>query len=412
MKKIIALVLSLILMSATWGQRCLSDMMLAQKMAESPVVQARRAAIEANRTTGEHAVSFRNVVTLQVVVHVVYHNALENISDLQIQSQINALNEDFRLQNANAGIVTLPEFANVMADLEIEFQLADTDPWGQPTNGITRTATTESTIGIAVAPDGRRRICYTELGGQDAWCPEHYINIWVGKFPPGIAGEGSYPGEDEPEEDGIRIDPSRFGRTGLAVAPFNLGRTLTHEMGHFFDLPHIFGSVGSCEMDDGFEDTPTQKDPYLGCPFGWSYNSCNSKDMYVNYMDYTDDACMAMFTNEQKNRVRSILEGARAGLLMPGSCGPVDTQEHSPNWFSGRVFPNPSKGIIYLDLPFGNENEYYVDLYDLAGRLVQERYNFHAGTHAIDLGQLENGIYFIKITKGENSIIVKLIVIA
>ena len=134
------------------------------------------------------------------------------------------------------------------------------------------------------------------------------------------------------------------------------------------------------------------------------------RDMYVNYMDYTDDACMAMFTAGQKERVQATLNGPRAGLLMPMQC--IETGTEETQWFTGAVFPNPTKGKVFLDLPFGNENVYDVELFDVTGKPVSGQFTFTAGMHDFDVSHLDNGIYFIKITQGENFTIVKLIVIA
>ncbi|GJM36174.1 MAG: hypothetical protein DHS20C18_51750 [Saprospiraceae bacterium] len=407
MKKIIPLLLILFGVGIAWGQRCLSETILKEKMENDPEVAARRIAIEANRQipTLDSEITSREVVTIQVVVHVVYFLPIENISDAQIQSQIDVLNEDFRLQNANANIVTLPEFASKMADMEIEFQLADTDPDGQPTNGITRTHTLIPNIALKLLGN-LRLICYTELGGQDAWCPDRYLNIWVGKFPVGFAGDTSFPGQDEPEEDGVRIDPYHFGRTGIALAPFNLGRTLTHEIGHYFDLQHTWGN---CITDDGIEDTPWQKSPYSGCPSGWNYYSCDSRDMYVNYMDYTDDACMAMFTLEQKQRLMATLNGPRSGLLTPTNCGTVSTVE-AENWFKGSLFPNPTNDQLFVELPFRNDSTYELEFFDMQGKHLGEKFNLDSGIHELDITMLGSGVYFVKITQGKHYMYKKVVV--
>ena len=173
-----------------------------------------RSVLPTPETTGASSPSvfrLRNtLVTIPVVFHVVWRTEKDNITDEQIASQIQALNQAFRLQNANQDIIT-PAFRMLAADLEIEFCLARSDPEGVATNGITRTRTVIDRIASVLTPDGRRSICYSAAGGQDAWDSNRYLNIWIGEMSAGLAGEASFPGQDEAAEDGIRIAPDRVG---------------------------------------------------------------------------------------------------------------------------------------------------------------------------------------------------------
>ncbi len=250
--------------------------------------------------------SVEMIYTIPVVVHVVYKNANENVSAAQIQSQIDVLNEDFRRLNSDAN-----NNWSQAADAEIEFCLANIDPNGNATNGITRTSTTVNVFnGDAVK--------YTNQGGKDAWPAGEYLNMWVCALN-GFLGYAQFPGGN-PATDGVVIDYRYFGTTGTATPPFNLGRTGTHEVGHWLNLYHIWGD-GPCGQDDLVPDTPTSDAENYGCPNG--HTSCGSVDMIENYMDYTDDACMNLFTQGQKVRMRALFApgGDRASLLNSNGCG-------------------------------------------------------------------------------------------
>ena len=248
------------------------------------------------------------IITIPIVVHVVYANATQNISDAQIQSQVTVLNDDFRRLNSDADGTW-----SQAADTEIEFCLATVDPSGNPTNGITRTSTNVNGFGTNDA------VKFTSSGGIDAWATSDYLNIWVCNIGGGILGYAQFPGGN-PATDGVVNGYQYFGTTGTATAPFNLGRTMTHEVGHYLNLRHIWGD-GNCNADDFVTDTPTSDAPNYGCAS--SHVSCSSLDMVQNYMDYSDDGCMNIYTLGQKNRMRAIFDtgGARVSLLNSPACG-------------------------------------------------------------------------------------------
>lgn len=259
-------------------------------------------------------------IEVTVVVHVVWRQGSENISDEQIQTQIDALNRDFSGMNADREQVTQPVFRQLMADTEIVFRLAEKDPQGQASSGIVRRQTSIATIATAYAGDGRRRVCYDELGGSDAWPSDCYLNIWVAAFPAGLAGQASQPGQSAAAEEGIFIAPSRFGQTGTVSPPYHLGRTATHELGHYFNLLHLWGEdiAASCTGDDGVGDTPCQSLSYLGmCPQGAGF-TCGTPDMTQNFMSLSEDACLLFFSPGQKMRMRQAIAQWRPGFL-PGS---------------------------------------------------------------------------------------------
>lgn len=250
------------------------------------------------------------VVTIPVVVHVVYANEAQNISDAQIQSQIDILNEDYR--RLNADWTSAPAvFQTVAADVRIQFQLAVRDPDCGATNGITRTSTTTTSF---VKDDA---VKFASSGGHDAWPTDKYLNIWVCNLAGDLMGYGAFPGTPA-AVDGVVIDYQYFGNVGTATSPFDLGRTTTHEVGHWLNLQHIWGgAMLSCEDSDEVDDTPNQDFKNFGCPTFPSVSCSNGPDgdMFCNYMDYVDDDCMVLFTEGQADRMDAALLGPRAAIL-------------------------------------------------------------------------------------------------
>jgi hypothetical protein len=255
------------------------------------------------------------VYTIPVVFHVVYANTTENIPDQRLLDQLEVLNEDFRKLNSDASLVP-SIWQGIAADAEIEFCLASVDPQGNPTTGITRTSTTVSTFGT------NDNMKFNSSGGKDIWDRNRYLNIWVCDLGTGLLGYAQFPGGSA-STDGVVLNYRYTGTTG-SQAPYNLGRTATHEVGHWLNLRHIWGDAlcGS----DLVSDTPTAEESNGGCPNhphnvgGCSGNT--SGEMFMNYMDYTEDDCLYMFTNGQKTRMRNLFNAgaARVALLSSNGC--------------------------------------------------------------------------------------------
>ncbi len=314
MKKILLFVA--LLPTMLFAQRnCGSMEHLNWIMLNDPAVQEKMSLIE--QQTNEfiqHAdPSDRQMVTIPVVVHVLYKSATANISDAQIQSQINVMNNDFRKLNADAA--NTPSIFTA-SDPNIQFCLASVDPSGNATTGITRTATSVTSFSTNNA------MKYSAQGGKDAWPSSQYLNIWVCTLSNSILGYAQFPG-GAAATDGVVIDYRYFGTTGTATAPFNLGRTATHEVGHWLNLRHIWGDA-TCGSDL-VDDTPSHNTANYGCPTYPHLSTCSGApvEMTMNYMDYTDDACMYMFTNGQTVRMQALFAagGARASLLTSNGCG-------------------------------------------------------------------------------------------
>ncbi|MFC5477764.1 M43 family zinc metalloprotease [Massilia suwonensis] len=277
--------------------------------------------IEAMRyQAGEGSVQRSGITRIPVVVHVVWNTAAQNISDAQIASQIEVLNRDFRRTNPDVGITPAP-FLPLATDARIEFFLADTDPSGAPTSGIERRQTSVASF------NDNDAVKSTASGGLNAWPAANYLNVWVCQLGGGLLGYAQFPGGPD-ATDGVVILHSAFGTTGTAAAPFNLGRTTTHEIGHWLNLNHIWGDDGTgCSGTDNVADTPNQAGANVGAP-SFPHVSCSNGpngDMFMNYMDYVDDRAMVMFSAGQVARMQACLDGVRsaigssAGAIRPSS---------------------------------------------------------------------------------------------
>ncbi len=343
----------------------------------------------------------RAVVTIPVVVHVVWSQQEENISEEQIKSQIKVLNKDFRRLNVEVpGIPAI--FQNIIADVEMEFCLASKDPNGNATNGITRTFTNNS-VGIG----GSSAIHHSSEGGKDAWDTERYLNIWVAKFAGSVGGVASFPGEGPADEQGVEINYKQFG-TINTVAPYHLGRTCTHEIGHYFNLEHPWGpGILDCCEDDFVADTPPACETYLEqCPVHPVF-SCGMPDVFMDYMFYTDDACMGMFTNGQKMRMLATLNTVRTGLLDSDACMPVPTseEERKPEIV---VFQNPVRERLSFELKSMESKSWEIHLYNGLGQQCFSK-TIETGKHEIPMTDFPNGIYFLMVKNAQYCLTKKIV---
>jgi hypothetical protein len=299
------------------------------------------------------------IVRIPVVVHVVWNTTTQNISDAQITSQLDVLNADFRRTNSDAASVPAV-FAGVAADFRIEFALAVRDPNCNATTGITRTKTAITGFTAITASDERMKS--TVNGGHDPWDVTKYLNIWIVNYTDGTLGYGTFPNMPA-NIQGLVCDYRAFGTVGAAVAnaPYNLGRTASHEVGHWLNLLHIWGDddkspSGICSGSDECGDTPNQGIENYGTP-AFPHVSCGNGpngDMFMNYMDYVDDAAMFMFTQDQATRANATLALARAGILASDGLVPVGGGAPAPDlWMQDNADdtgtePDPSANPMYI----------------------------------------------------------------
>lgn len=322
-----ALILLLMAFNATviyaQYQRCASNEVYERMLKEDPQFAANRVQIE--RETRQWIQDNANnkigaVVTIPVVFHVVYNTSAQNISDAKILEQLNVLNQDFGRTNADAGS-TPSVWQGISANTNIQFCMAQRDPNGNATNGIVRKSTTVTSFS---SNDNIKR---SANGGSDAWPRDQYLNIWVGNLSGGLLGYAQFPGGTA-STDGVVVLYSSVGgpnNPGTAT-PYHLGRTATHEVGHWLNLYHIWGDDGTaCSGSDQVSDTPNQAGATSGCPAFPKTDACTSTSpgvMFMNYMDYSTDACMNMFTNGQASRITAAINGSRVSLQSSLGCTP------------------------------------------------------------------------------------------
>ncbi len=401
-------------------QECQSTTYMAILAGQNPTIKDRLAAVEnftklwiasrqSNSSQIQNNTSNGALIRIPVVVHIIYNSSAENISDAQVISQIDALNKDYRHQNADAS--NTPDiFKSFAADCEIQFILARTDPFGNPTNGIVRRQTNYQAFNID------DRIKSTAMGGDDPWNAENYLNIWVANLSSGILGFSSVPGAPK-ETDGVTIQYTAFGTMGTALAPFNKGRTTTHEIGHWLNLIHVWGDK-DCG-DDHVDDTPPQKGPNRGCPGQVRKTCANSTigDMYMNFMDFTDDACMNLFTKGQRERMRSLFDagGARSGLLNSAAANaiagtPAIVMTPLPDLVGTdlKVYPNPATSMVYIQISDSMETPLELGVYNTMGqKLMSFRMNQHL--QQVNVSSLGKGVYYIKSENGKQQNVARLV---
>ena len=276
-----------------------AHMMLLERF---PAFRAAQMRLEATtlrrRETGFDAAKVK-LVTIKTVVNVVYKTPDQNISDAQIKSQFKAMNKDFRATNPDRSQTPTP-WKGLVSDVRLQFKLVK----------VTRTKTTKSGFGVDDA------VKKASTGGIAPFSPKTHLNLWVCALTGGLLGYAQFPGGPT-ATDGVVINYRAFGTMGAAEAPFDKGRTATHEIGHYFNLRHIWGDTPDCSGSDMVADTPNCAGPNFGIPT-WPVVTCNNGpngDMFMNYMDYTDDKAMFMFTAQQVIRMGTALDTLRSGLV-------------------------------------------------------------------------------------------------
>lgn len=387
-------------------QLLLKSPQLASKIAEIENSTQNFIKAKAYTTLGASSTSNESgIINIPVVVHVLYNSAQQNISDAQIQSQIDILNRDYRRLNADTSN-TPSVFRPVAADCGFQFALAKVDPSGYATNGIIRKHTNIQAFGLE---DG---IKFSSSGGDDAWDRDSYLNIWVGNLNGGVLGYSSVVGCAK-ENDGVVVLYTAFGTNGTTIAPFNKGRTTTHEIGHWLNLIHTWGDA-DCG-DDLVSDTPPQQAADRGCPNGIIITCSNAPygNMYQNYMDFTNDECMNLFTNGQKDRMLALFQpdGARYALLssvaLTATPLPKPTPVSVDNGSYVSVYPNPSNGSVTVQLSDDISTGSQLDIYNQVGQKVSSQI-VKQSQFELDISSLGKGVYFIKVNDGKCKVMTKL----
>ena len=328
------------------------------------------------------------VYRIPVVIHILHMGEPigegTNLSDEVVQSQLAVINQDFRREAGTRGYNEHP----AGGDAKIEFVLAERAPDGSQTSGIVRIDVTEEELPTGI---GNALLLSAHFS---YWNSEHYLNIWsmpwlpentllgVARFPesdlPGLPDE-SQEGWNLPgigEVDGVVVNAHHFGKTD-ATGPYHLGRTLTHELGHFLGLFHVWGpndlDADGCDLDDFCTDTPPTRARVSGCPT--DLLACDGRPAMVeNYMDYADDACMNIFTQDQIRRMRTVLENSprRKSLINSPATGPI---LDLPDELFGTVniYPNPVSDRLIISINNHRQNTVRIQLHDMRGRVILDR---------------------------------------
>lgn len=366
------------------------------------------------------------VIKIPVVVHVIYKNAAQNIADSNIFSQISVLNECFRKLNPNY-VNTRNIFDSIGADVEIEFCLADKDPMGNATNGIIRKSAPASASFDPLF--GFDFVKMPSKGGDTLWPPSQYLNIWTCDMSlfsvEAVLGYAQFPGMAQ-QTDGVVIQYNYFGRY---AKPKFFGKTTVHEVGHWLGMRHIWADdapglsqPGTCDSTDFVGDTPNCKsqsasncdtvinscsneDPYWG--------SLDPPDMVENYMDYSKDSCMTMFTKGQKARMYSFLNTDPIRLA-------ITTSTAGCNTFAGvgeikdfgnhiNIYPNPASDNVKIMIGNISYSDFGYELFNAVGQLVSAGDISYLITE-VNTSELQAGIYFIKVFNTSNTITKRLVV--
>ena len=359
-----------------------------------------------------------SIYTIPVVVHIVHNTPAQNIDDSVVFDQIRVLNEDYNRLNADT-VNMRADFDIVKGSPKIKFKLAQIDEFGSPTTGITRTATSTTSFGSSALFTGDfsdlEKVKSTADGGHDPWDTTRYLNIWVcnmaidffGQEIPALLGYATPPsglanwpaGSTDGLIDGVVIQYQAFGSNNpnpldAGSGPVDvMGRTPTHEVGHYLGLRHIWGD-GDCAAEDGIDDTPNaDAESQQDCDP--SKNTCTDNiqgtdlpDMIENYMDYSAETCQNSFTEGQVSLMHGVLEGPRFDLVHGN---PAIVNELTA--ISWEAYPNPTKGELHIK---SADNLTSVSVYDLSGKMLLNN-SISGNEHDIQLNDLSSGVYLLEV---------------
>jgi len=351
--------------------------------------------------------------TLPVIVHIIYNGEAygtgTNLDSVQVYSQFDVLNEDYRMLNAD--LANTPSvFAPLIADMGLNFAPATIDPNGNPLvePGIDRV--NRNTLGFTTPPYSMTYINST-IKPQTVWDPYKYLNIWVMNVSGGLLGYSTFPNNSglgcltntpaDSLRDGVVVHYCALGRTGNLCPPYHKGRTATYEIAQWLGLKRL--AQVSCG-DDCVTDTPLGDYSYGGCPaFPYVSTSCNNGpngDLICNFLTYVDDSCKVMFTLGQKGRIDTTLTNGtyQSALRLSNTADPLSVNQLSYK-AEMSFFPNPSNGIFTIRLMNGKWQTAEVVVLSLLGAAL-DNWQINPGKTEIDLSMLPTGIYFVKVNTG------------
>lgn len=352
------------------------------------------------------SIDYRDEITIPLVFHVFnVAGSSDKLRESDIYRQLDKLNEAFAASNPDLRNVP-EEFQNLIGSSNIKFCIGYRENGSEKESGIIfkDTDIRDFADKLVDFDNRRRRIKYSAHGGSDQWDSNRYINVWVGEMA-FIQGTSTFP-DIHPElkdEEGIVININE-------LKPEKRGKILVHEMGHYFSLLHIWGNnVSNCDEDDGIEDTPSQLGPYYGCPSGQQF-SCGSSDMYMNYMDYTNEFCSLMFTKAQIQRMQQSILAFRPSLVSSDvycyhETIPDNTLKDVDLFVAGDYV------ILLMEKPFNSPVE--LSVFDIKGKkLFQSVINSGQSSYHINKNRFESGIYIFSLSTENHYDIRKLAIFA
>ena len=345
-------------------------------------------------------------ITIPVVFHVLYHIPGENIDKASLDRLIAALNRDFNKRNSDTSN-TPSVFKPYATSIGFEFKLATMDPRGYSTDGVVK----KYTPVLYWMSDDKMK--FSTSYGDDGWDSKSYLNIWICNMKD-VMGYSTFPGMD-PLKDGVVLSTKDILNAHGTTPGVNDLRTVVHEVGHWVNLYHIWGE--SYCGDDKVDDTPKQGSYTPGCPSGTRVTCSNGPtgDMYMNFMDFTDDVCMNMFTIGQRKRARTIFEagGPRNSILyskgLNTSTVPPTQPPFYPKWYYAQVYPNPA--VTSIKVYFDYDERWIgkkMEILDMSGRIVLSKI-ISSNIETLDVSRLTAGVYFIRAEKEEEKLHAKFI---
>ena len=441
MKKMLLLALcgSALCMTQTHAQeKCLTNFLLQKSIAAHPELAAAREHYKAH--SQQQAELFAKQKTLYkttapVSIPVVFHVVLSSSRQVLVGGasgilqraidQINVLNEDFNGTNSDRNKTPTP-FVPFLGSPDISFGFAHRKPDGTSTNGVEITTTSVSTFSALINNGSLPKSSATN--GADPWDPNKYLNIWIVDIaesgvlgytiPPSFIGMGY-----SLQDIGVVIDFGAFGKRGGAIQFFSpsvndRGRTATHEVGHFFELEHTFGDGSGCPpatSDDGIADTPPQDDPIYGAPLFPQTDACTPIApgvMFMNFVDYTDDSAMYMFTKGQAIYMQTKLTtGILHSLTLhpelfdwPTATTDIEKEKRI------EIYPNPASGKFTVSLNQANDLQ-RISVVNMMGQNVYSIVPADSiiNNYDVDLTGMSKGVYMVQCTFARGTITKKII---
>lgn len=348
----------------------------------------------------KNKINFRTTPVIPVVFHIVYHTPDQDFTDAQVQQQLAILNRDFARKNPDS-IKTPSVWKNIASDGGVQFCLAKRDPFGNSTTGIIHTHTNATELANI------NSVKSSASGGDEIWNAKHYLNIWVTYIDQNTFGYASFPTDlaTYPQYDGVVINSKAFSIRDSNFVYKNSGRTLTHEVGHWFNLFHTFGTDISMNCSTDFvDDTPPQQpDPKnaIHCLNFPKFDDCTfaaNGIMFMNYMNYVADSCYNLFTKGQKDRMLAALQMYRSEILNQSTLCDLTGINDLNQEANISIFPNPTAlGSITIAFKTKNSVSANIFIFDSIGRIVQQKLKIDAQNASVNFNNLELGYYVVRV---------------